>query len=128
MARTGGCACGAVRYRARGSLRDVVNCHCQRCRRVTGHFMAATASADADLEVTRTGNLQWWEAAAGVRYGFCSTCGSTLFWRADGTDRTSIAAGTIDPPTALTTTSAWYVADASDYHRLDHALDERAAE
>ncbi len=128
MVRTGGCACGAVRYETRGPLRDVVNCHCERCRRVTGHFMAATASADGDLVVTGEGALQWWEAAAGVRYGFCRFCGSTLFWRADGADRTSIAAGTIDPPTALTTTSAWYVADASDYHRLDHTLEERAAE
>ncbi len=128
MVRTGRCACGAVSYEARGELRDVVNCHCDRCRRVTGHFMAATASADTDLVVAGAVSLRWWEAAPGVRYGFCGTCGSTLFWRAEGADRTSVAAGTLDPPTGLTTTAAWYVADASDYHRLDHSLAERAHE
>lgn len=128
MTRRGGCACGAVRYEALGPLRDVVDCHCDRCRRVTGHFLAATASADADLVVTTPATLRWWQAAPGVSYGFCGECGSTLFWRAEGSGRTSVAAGTLDPPTGLTTTTAWYVADASDYHRLDHALDEHPYE
>ncbi len=128
MSRTGGCACGAVRYEATGPVRDVIDCHCDRCRRVTGHFMAATASRDRDLLVTGPGSLRWWEAAPGVRYGFCGTCGSTLFWRADGTGSTSIAAGTLDPPTGLTTTAAWYVSEASDYHRLDPGLEHRDRE
>ncbi|MBM6400755.1 GFA family protein [Phycicoccus sonneratiae] len=121
----GGCACGAVRYEATGALRDVVDCHCDRCRRVTGHFLAATSTADDDLAVSGDEALRWWEAAPGVRYGFCATCGSTLFWRVDGSGRTSLAAGTLDPPTGLRTTSAWYVADASDYHRLDDTLEQR---
>ena len=56
-------------------------------------------------------------------YGFCGTCGSTLFWRAEELpDWISIAAGTLDPPTGLTTESAWWTREASDYHRLDPAL------
>lgn len=90
--------------------------------------MAATASDDDDLVVTADRTLRWWKAAPGVRYGFCRRCGSTLFWRSDGASATSIAAGTLDPPTGLTTTSAWYTADASDYHRLDHSLAERPTE
>ncbi len=128
MTGAGGCACGAVRYEVHGPLRDVVDCHCERCRRVTGHFMAATQAADPDLVVADPTAVRWWEAAPGVRYGFCGTCGSTLFWRVDGRGRTTIAAGTLDPPTGLRTTSAWYVADASDYHRLDDALDQHDRE
>nr|WP_268951187.1 GFA family protein [Phycicoccus flavus] len=99
-----------------------MNCHCERCRRVTGHFMAAGQVRDDALVVTDPGAVAWWEAAPGVRYGFCPICGSTLFWRAGARGLTSIAAGTLDPPTGLTTTTAWYVADASDYHRLDPGL------
>ena len=46
---TGGCLCGAVRYRVDGSLRDVLICHCEECRRWNGHFSANTAARREDL-------------------------------------------------------------------------------
>lgn len=85
--------------------------------------MAASGCARDGLDVEEDGALRWYEAAPGVEYGFCSTCGSTLFWRAEELpDWISIAAGTLDPPTGLTTESAWWTREASDYHRLDPAL------
>ena len=48
---TGGCACGSVRYQVVGELRDVINCHCEPCRRFTGHFMTGTAAAIGDLVI-----------------------------------------------------------------------------
>lgn len=113
----GRCGCGAVRYTVTGPLRDVVNCHCERCRRVTGHHMAATAADAEHVEIEHGGELRWWEPAPGVFYGFCATCGATLFWRVDVRPaHLSIAAGTLDQPTGLRTTSAWWVAEAGDYH------------
>jgi hypothetical protein len=123
---SGRCSCASVSYVVDGPLRDVVNCHCDRCRRITGHFMAATAAAVADMSITDTGaSLTWYEPTDEVGYGFCRTCGSTLFWRsADRADVWSISAGTLDQPTGLTTTRALFVAEAGDYHRLDHDLIE----
>lgn len=125
-AARGRCACGAVGLTVDGPLRPVTNCHCDRCRRITGHFLAATSAAVSDLTVSDPdGRLTWYEPAAGVHYGFCSVCGSTLFWRVDVAPGSwSIAAGALDPPTGLTTAEAWFVAEASDYHRLDHDLVE----
>ncbi len=120
--RSGRCLCGAVRYDVEGPLRDVVNCHCVRCRRHTGHFMAATAADVADLTLAGD-ELRWYDATEDVQYGFCGMCGSTLFWRsADRPDTLYVAAGTLDPPTGLTTTTALFTADAGDYHRLDDTL------
>jgi hypothetical protein len=79
---SGHCCCTAVSYTIDGPLCDVVNCHCDRCRRITGHFLAATAAAVADITITDPdANLTWYEPTADVGYGFCRTCGSTLFWR-----------------------------------------------
>lgn len=116
---TGRCLCGGVTFRVHGPLRDVVNCHCRRCRRFTGHHMAA-AAADASAVVIddRESLLRWFHPVAEAGYGFCSRCGSSLFWRATALpDRLVICAGTLDPPTGLTTVRAWWVSEASDYHR-----------
>lgn len=114
---TGQCACGAVRFTVAGPLRPVVNCHCHRCRRISGHHVAAT-SADLDqIDLLPTEQLTWYEASVGVFYGFCKTCGSSLFWRNDNEPhRWSIGAGTLDPPTGLQTAQTIWTSEASDYH------------
>lgn len=102
--RTGRCDWGGVRYRVDGPMRPIINCHCSRCRRITGHHMAATGCDDG-LTLAADATLRWYEPAPGVFSGFCGTCGSTLFWRSDARPGwTSIAAGSLDPPTGLVTT------------------------
>ena len=79
--------------------------------------MAATSAEVDHLVLTAEHTLRWYEASAGVFYGFCSVCGATLFWRNDDEPhRWSIAAGTLDPPTGLETTLSIWAAEASDYH------------
>jgi hypothetical protein len=111
----GGCLCGAVRYEVRGPLRDVVLCHCSRCRRTHGHVAAYAACRTADLHLVADGALRWYDDGD-RRRGFCGGCGASLFWRAPGRDTTSVAAGTIDAPTGLRTVAQIFVADAGDYY------------
>jgi hypothetical protein len=115
MGATGGCLCGGVRYEVDGPLRDVVICHCSRCRRTHGHTAAYTECANADLVLLAAGGLCWYEADGRAR-GFCSGCGASVFWRADRDDRTSIAAGTLDEPTGLRTIAHIYTASRGDYY------------
>jgi hypothetical protein len=122
----GGCACGGVRYGITGELRDVANCHCEPCRRITGHFMAATATSPGSLRFESDTTLTWYQRTEHVQYGFCNRCGSTLLWKAsDKPDQISIAAGTLDQPTGLRTTHALFTAEAADYHKLDDTIDSR---
>lgn len=123
--RHGSCLCGGVRYTLIGPLRDVYNCHCDRCRRFTGHHMAATAAPPSNVRFGSDESLTWFSPADGVEYGFCSTCGSSLFWRTEASpEKLCITAGSLDQPTGLRTTRAWYIADAGDYHHLDNGLEE----
>ncbi len=110
-------------------MRDVANCHCEPCRRITGHFVAASAVWIDDLRTEPANTLRWYDSTESVQYGFCSACGSTLFWRAaDKPQNISIMAGTIDPPTGLVTTTALFTDSASDYHRLDDRLESYAGD
>jgi hypothetical protein len=113
----GRCECGGVRYTVSGDLRDVYDCHCARCRRITGHYMAATAAPVDQVTLVLDQTLTWYAPDPSVEYGFCNRCGSTMFWRAQATPESlSIAAGTLDPPTGLRTTKAWWISQASAYH------------
>jgi hypothetical protein len=114
----GRCLCGGIRYAVRGELRDVINCHCERCRRFTGHHMAATRARLEDISIEDADSLlRWFFPVPEAGYAFCSRCGSSLFWQsAADPARRSICAGTLDTPTGLRTTQALWTSQASDYH------------
>ena len=126
---TGRCDCGGVRYRIDGPVRNIVECHCEPCRRISGHHLAATAVANGHLHLEAEETLAWYQRTPTVRYGFCSVCSSTLFWRADDkAERTSVSAGTLDGPTGLTATMAICASEAGDYYRIDPGLDVQAGD
>jgi hypothetical protein len=109
--------CGGVRFSVEGPLRDVLNCHCHRCRRFTGHHMAASAAAsDAVLISDPDSLVTWFFPVPAAGYAFCRRCGSSLFWRGENSSSLSICAGTLDQPTGLRTVASWWVSEASDYH------------
>ncbi|MEZ5932471.1 MAG: GFA family protein [Alphaproteobacteria bacterium] len=120
--KSGSCLCGAVRYRITGPLRQVVGCHCRQCRKQTGHYMAATCVKMRYFEMIEERGLKWYRASDMATRGFCSECGSTLFWKPDDDDRIAIAAGSLDGATGLTLEAHIFVADKGDYYRLEEDL------
>ena len=118
---SGACLCGAVRYHYQGALRPVVACHCEQCRRTSGHFAAGSAGYRSGLSIESGGALRWYESSPEIYRGFCSACGSSLFWT-DRPDRVTIMAGTLDQPTGLELTYQIYTAYAGDYYRVDPEL------
>ena len=114
----GSCLCGAVRYRVDGPLRNVVACHCTQCRKQSGHHYAATDALDDDLTIEGGDNLTWYAASEEAKRGFCTTCGSALFWKSEGKDRTSIMAGSLDEHPGLTMEAHIYCTDKGDYYEV----------
>ena len=39
----GSCLCGGIQYEVRGSLGDIIQCHCRRCRKATGTAFATNS-------------------------------------------------------------------------------------
>jgi hypothetical protein len=117
--------CGGVQFEVTEALRDVWNCHCYRCRQFTGHYLPATSAHPDDVSYHCQETLAWYSPVPDVHYGFCQRCGSSLFWKADATpDQLAIAAGSLDQPTGLRTTTSWWTAEVADYHHQQPGLTE----
>ena len=125
VTHTGGCLCGGVRYRIRGELRGVIACHCSQCRRTSGHFAAMTSAPSANIELTSSDRLVWYQSSPEAKRGFCNGCGGNLFWQLVGRDDISITAGTLDTPTNLAVEEHIFVADKSDYYALNDDLPKK---
>ena len=77
-ALSGGCRCGAIRYRTSGRPLWVVHCHCESCRRATGAAFATYAGFRNDrFRITR-GKPKRFASSPGVARSFCGRCGSPL--------------------------------------------------
>jgi len=78
---TGGCGCGAVRYRVTGEFTGSSYCHCTRCQRRTGTAWSVNATVPADgFEVTQGAEaIRTWKPEGGFPKSFCGECGSALF-------------------------------------------------
>jgi len=111
----GGCNCGRVTYRVRGPMRPVIACHCNQCRKASGHFVAATSALRADVEIR--GEVTWYQSSQTAKRGFCGRCGSNLFWNGAGANL-SIHAGTLDGVTGLSIVGHIFCADKGDYYEL----------
>jgi len=120
--QTGGCLCGAVRYEIDGPMRKVVYCHCEQCRKTSGHFVAATAVDIGDLNITCDDGLKWYRSSDIAERGFCRVCGSSLFWAPAHGKYMAIMAGALDTPTGLTSREHIHVEDKSDYYELRDGL------
>lgn len=116
---SGCCACGAIRFRLIGEPTDVVGCHCQTCRRWSGVYWAATHIARDALIIDADATLTWWASSAIAERGFCSQCGSSLFYRCHDADHVSVAPGALDGPTGLETMAHIFCAEAGDYYPID---------
>lgn len=98
---TGGCQCGAVRYRSAAVMDNAHLCHCRMCQKAVGNLFAALVSVPEDaLEWTR-GQAARWRSSAHVDRGFCGTCGTPLFYDDETSDRVALTIGSLDRPSAF---------------------------
>jgi len=119
----GSCLCGGVTFELTGALRNSVACHCQQCRKTSGHYVSATQADAGNLTITKDDTLAWYRSSPPAERGFCRVCGSSLFWRHDDDGgATSVMSGTLDAPTGITTEKHIFVADKGDYYDIADGL------
>ncbi len=98
---TGGCQCGAVRYRISAPLGDASICHCRMCQKAFGSWGAALVSVQPQGFAWTRGTPAEFRSSAIVARGFCADCGTPLYMLEDNYGVIEIAIGTLDSPNAV---------------------------
>lgn len=118
----GTCLCGAVSFEVEGDLHAPDACHCTKCRKFSGHYFVSTDVKKDALKITGAGNVTWYDSSVKVRRGFCSTCGSSLFFDPPHLDWIGVAMGAFDAPTGVNLGMHIFVADKGDYYEITDGL------
>ena len=125
-AYTGGCACGAIRYRIGAEPIGMNDCQCRQCQREsgTGHGSHLTFPRAA-VEVT--GKVTEWDAVGDggtvKRRVFCPTCGAPVYMTFPAMpDYFVVKAGSLDEPARYSPELVSWHSAAQPWDRVDDAL------
>ena len=116
--RKGSCLCGAVSFEVDQELSAPDACHCTQCRRHSGHVFASTNVARERLTVRGEESVRWFRSSDKARRGFCSNCGSSLFWDPLELDYVAVAMGAFEKPTGTSLAVHIWVTDKGDYYEI----------
>ena len=107
QSHSGGCQCGAVRFRIDGSPGEASVCHCRMCQKAFGAYYAPLVGpVDGTLTWTR-GALKHFQSSNFVKRGFCENCGTPLTY--EGPDGIAMAIGAFDHPEQIVPKVQWGV-------------------
>ena len=98
---TGGCQCGAIRYRVDGDLGFPHICHCRMCQKAAGNYFMPLAKADKDAFSVTRGEIGWFHSSDPVRRGFCRDCGTPLIFETVSAAHLNVVLGSLDDPSAV---------------------------
>ena len=100
---TGGCQCGAVRYRVRTPIAECNLCHCRMCQKASGGpFMVFIAVPAETVTFTRGAPATFASSSIATR-GFCRDCGTPLTYQYKP-ERLSLSHGSLDEPSIIAPT------------------------
>jgi len=110
---TGGCQCGAVRFRVEGPLGDASICHCRMCQKAFGGFYAPLVSVRAVSLTWTRGAPKTFQSSNAAARGFCADCGTPLTYEAP--DGIAMAIGAFDRPQDIAPQIQWGVESKLPY-------------
>lgn len=123
---TGGCLCGAVRYRAEAAPLLTGHCYCVDCRRTSGTGHGTHVMLPED-RFSLTGELQRYDKPADsgnmVSRHFCPTCGSAIHSTNDAIPgAVFVRASSLDDPNVVTPQALVFTSRAATWEPLDPEL------
>jgi len=115
--RRGHCLCGKVSISANNASNHVGACHCTMCRRWGGGpFMEIDCGADVDIG--GGDNVSVFDSSDWAERGFCSNCGTHLFYRLKGTGQHMVPVGLFEDSAGLEFHLQVFVDERPDYYEF----------
>ena len=122
---TGGCLCGEVRYAAQGDPINERVCHCRLCQRAIGAAFNARALYAVEA-VTVSGPVGTAHSSEGLKRGFCTRCGTTIFSKREGLGIMGLTSGSMDDPSGFAPIDHIWVSSKQPWLKLDDGLPQHA--
>jgi hypothetical protein len=115
---TGGCLCGAVRYRTSVPKLPPTLCHCVSCRRAAGAHAVGLYTVDRDQMAFTLGQPVYYPSSPNVLRGLCGRCGTALtYWHAHWPTDISVTVASLDDPELAAPADHTWMTDASAWDR-----------
>ena len=95
--RTGGCACGRVRYSVKIANDEAYLCHCRMCQRATGGVSIAFKNVKK-AEVAWESEPDWYASSPIARRPYCAACGTPLGFEYPDSENMDLTVGSFDDP------------------------------
>ena len=123
---TGGCLCGAVRYRGTAEPVMAGHCHCRDGQKSTGSAMSSLIAVPADT-LTVTGAPKYFsvkgESGKSVDRGFCPDCGSPVLSKVEAIPGVVfVKVGSLDDPGWFKPGFDIYTSSAQPWDHMDPAV------
>lgn len=124
---SGGCACGAIRYRAEAPVKFAMRCQCRACQQDSGSaHLPLVAVTAAGFSFTGTPAYYDRRADSGhiVRKAFCPKCGCPLWGEPERAPTlVMLMAGGMDDASAVPMGDTIYTETAQPWDCLDKGRD-----
>ena len=118
--RTGGCQCGAIRYRLEGDILRLNICHCLDCQKQSGSAFGMSLIVKEDVFQLTSGTLKTFETTVSSgrtkTCAFCPECGVRIYNTTSAL--MSIKPGTLDDTSWLTPDAHYWTKRKQEWTQL----------
>lgn len=118
---SGSCLCGEIRYEIHGEIGDIIQCHCQRCRKASGTAYTTNALVKiSDFKFIQGEQLlKKFQSSATIQRCFCGECSSAIMSiRTETPDYYRLRLGTLDTPVSNKPVMHIFVADKAEWDNI----------
>ena len=126
MEHTGGCACGAIRFKITAPFIGIGACHCLGCQKMSGGGPNYVALTPKDALVLTKGEIKQHrstaDSGAEVARTFCGDCGTPLWSTPANEPFLTVKLGALDDNVDLTVGIHIYVSSAPSWHIIEEGV------